>query len=227
MQLTLRDVAKILRVSEKTVSRWVRDGGLPTCVVNDQHRFNPSEVLEWATAHDIAVPPELFSDGREQEGGGSTVVADAIEAGGIHYGLTGTDKETVLRQVVQRMPIPGGDGVREQFLQVLLAREEMASTGIGDGIAIPHVRNPVVFHVSDPLITLSFLDTPVDFGSVDGKPVHCLFTLVSPTVRAHLQLISQLAFVLHEPSCAAVVARHAEAGEILAVLRRVEARLRR
>ena len=79
--------------------------------------------------------------------------------------------------------------VDSEFLyQVLLAREALGSTGMGDGIAIPHVRNPIVLHLSRPMVTLCFLETPIDFGSLDGKPVTTLFTLISPTVRAHLHL---------------------------------------
>src|SRR5438034_985186 len=62
-------------------------------------------------------------------------------------------------------------------------REALQSTGVGDGIAIPHVRNPIVLHVSRPMITLCFLERPIDFGALDGKPVHVLFSLISPTVR--------------------------------------------
>ena len=59
---------------------------------------------------------------------------------------------------------------REFLYQILLARESLGSTGIGDGVAIPHVRNPVVLHVSEPVVTLSFLETPIDFHALDGKP---------------------------------------------------------
>ena len=70
-----------------------------------------------------------------------------------------------------------------------MARESLGSTGIGDGIAIPHVRNPIVMHIPRPTITLCFLEHPIDFGALDGQPVHTLFTIVSPTVRAHLHLL--------------------------------------
>ena len=85
------------------------------------------------------------------------------------------------------------------LLRVLLAREALESTGIGDGIAIPHVRNPVVLHVSRPMITLCFLEQAVDYGALDGKPVNTVFSLISPTVRAHLRLLSRLSFALQDP----------------------------
>jgi PTS system nitrogen regulatory IIA component len=98
----------------------------------------------------------------------------------------------------------------------------MASTAIGDGIAIPHVRNPIVLHVPRSMVTLCFLERPVDFGALDGKPVHCLFTMVSPTVRAHLHLLSRLAFALRDAGFLEIVRRQGLRDQILDELRRVE-----
>jgi PTS system nitrogen regulatory IIA component len=114
---------------------------------------------------------------------------------GIYYGSRRGRPDSVLRSVVELLRLP--DHVdREFLLQVLLARESLGSTGIGDGIAIPHARNPIVLNVERPTITLCFLENPVDFAALDGLPVTMLFTLVNPTVRAHLHLLSRLAFIL-------------------------------
>ncbi|HTP58236.1 MAG TPA: PTS sugar transporter subunit IIA, partial [Spirochaetia bacterium] len=107
----------------------------------------------------------------------------------------GTSKAEVLQAVVDLMRLP--DEVDKEFLlSVILARESLGSTGFGGGIAIPHVRNPIVLHIPRPSITLCFLEKPVEFGAIDGLPVHTLFTLVSPTVRAHLHLLSRLTYGL-------------------------------
>jgi PTS system nitrogen regulatory IIA component len=115
------------------------------------------------------------------------------------------------------------DGVDREFLfRVILAREELASTGIGDGIAIPHVRNPVVLHVTQPLITLCFLEKPVEYAALDGKPVGVLFGVISPTVRAHLHLLSRLTFALRDPGFKSAILRQALREEILAEADRIE-----
>ena len=104
-----------------------------------------------------------------------------------------------------------------------LARETLASTGVGDGIAIPHVRNPVVLQVPVPMVTLCFLRTPVDFSAVDEKPVFALFSLVTPTIRAHLSLLSQLAFSLRSPGLLALLRSQASEDTIMAEFERAEA----
>src|SRR5437763_1508918 len=148
-------------------------------------------------------------------------LVEALQAGGVFYRLSGADKEGALRAVVEHMRLPE-EVDREFLLRVLLAREALQSTGVGDGVAIPHVRNPIVLHVSRPMITLCFLERPIDFGALDGKPVHVLFSLISPTVRAHLRLLSRLSFALHDPAFKDAVTRQASREEILREAQRVE-----
>ena len=69
------------------------------------------------------------------------------------------------------------------------------------------------------MITLCFLEQPVDFGALDGKPVHTLFTLVSPTIRAHLHLLSRLSFAMREPTFKHAVISQASRDDILAAAR--------
>ena len=223
MQLTVRDVAKLLNVCEKTVYRWLGDGILPAYRVKDQYRFNRAELLQWAVAHKVNVSAEIFA---EPEGAASPppTLSEALRAGGIFYRLDGKDKPSVLRAVVDILRLPE-EGDRDYLYEVLLARESLGSTAIGDGIAIPHVRNPVVLHVSQPTVTLCFLETPIDFAALDGQPVDILFTLISPTVRSHLHMLSRLAFILRDPAVKSVLKREGSREEIMAEIRRAEATL--
>src|SRR5438105_10358961 len=196
MQLSIRDLTKLLNVAESTVSRWIKQRGLPAHQVGGQYRVNRSELLEWATANNVKVSLELF-DNLEVDAEVVPTLAEALEAGGIHYQLPDTTKVEALRSLVQILPLPDGLD-RELLLRLFIAREALASTAVGDGIAIPHVRNPIVLHVVRPVVTLAFLSQPVDFGALDGKPVHVLFSIISPTNRSHLQLLSRLSFALHD-----------------------------
>jgi nitrogen PTS system EIIA component len=220
MQLTVRDVSKLLSFSEKTIYRWVKQGVLPAYRVNEQYRFNRAELLEWATSRRMNVSAAAFEE-PESDATPIPGLGEALRAGGIFYRLAGKDKESVLRAVVEHLRLPE-EVDREFLLRVLLARENLQSTGIGDGIAIPHVRNPIVLHVSRPMVTLSFLEKPIDFGALDCKPVHVLFTMVSPTVRAHLRLLSRLSFALHDGGFKKAVLRQASSDDILRECERVE-----
>lgn len=203
MQLGVKDAAAILNVSEKTIYRWIKQGKLPAYRINDQYRFNRAELLEWATSCKLSVSPEIL---RETEGSESPLprLDESLRAGGIFFRIEGQDKSSVLRSVVEHMRLP--QEVNRDFLyEVLLARESLGSTAIGEGIAIPHVRNPIVLHIQEPSITLCFLEKPIEFGALDGKPVDVLFTIVSPTARAHLHILSKLAFALKDSQFKAAI----------------------
>jgi PTS system nitrogen regulatory IIA component len=223
MQLSVKDTARLLDVSEKTIYRWIKQKVIPCYQINEQFRFNRAELLEWATSRRIQISPEIFLE-TEASKVPLPSLLDALRAGGVSYRIAGNDKASVLRAVVDVMKLP--EEVDHEFLfQVLLARETLGSTGIGDGIAIPHVRNPIVLHVTKPMITLCFLEHPINFGALDGQPVSILFALISPTVKAHLHLLSRLAYVLRNPDFKAALKGQASREELMEKLAQAEAGL--
>lgn len=223
MQLTVRDVSRFLNVSEPTVTRWIHQRGLPARHINGQPRFNRFELLEWATVNGIKFSVEVFDRLESEDEPGQSLV-EGLEAGGIFNNLKDTNKDRALRALVEVLPLPEGVD-RELLLRLFLAREASATTAVGDGIAVPHVRNPIVLHVERPMVTLCYLERPVDFGALDGKPVYVLFSLICPTVRSHLRMLSRLSFALHDPSFKAAVLRRAGRDEILREASRIEAAL--
>jgi PTS system nitrogen regulatory IIA component len=219
MKLSVRDAAKMLAVPEAAVYRWIREKSIPVHRVKDHYRFHRAELLEWATSRGIRVSSEEF---RGEAGDGSVLplLADALQAGGVGYGVQGSNRESVLRAVVKLMPIDESD--RDLVYDFLIAREALGSTGVGDGIAIPHVRNPIVLQVAHPAITLCFLATPVDFAAIDRRPVDTIFSLVSASIRSHLYLLSRLSAALHDAKFKEVLLARAPWNQILAEARRID-----
>jgi nitrogen PTS system EIIA component len=220
MELLIKDVVRLFNVPENTVYRWIEEKSLPACRVKGRFRFNKSELFEWATRSGITITTE-FVGALSQPSQAMPGVAEALEKGGIFYGIKGEDKGTVLKSVVETIPLPPGLD-RVLLLQVLLAREALGSTGLGNGIAIPHPRNPIVLNVDEPRLSLLFLEKPVDFEAVDQQPVHTLLTLISPTVRTHLHLLSKIAFVLHNQAFREMLVNRAGKERILEEVKRIE-----
>jgi PTS system nitrogen regulatory IIA component len=216
MQLLVRDVAGLFDVSERTVLRWIRAGEIPCHEVGAEYRFSRAELLEWATARRLRVPPDLFA---EPDG---LSLAGALQSGGVHREVAGTDVRTALTAVVGKLPL-ASDEDRRTVLQTLLAREAAGSTAVGDGIAIPHARSPIVLAAGAATATVCYLAQPVDFTAPDSLPVRTLFTLVSPTVRAHLQLLARLAFALRTPDFREAVSRQVELAELVHAARVADA----
>jgi PTS system nitrogen regulatory IIA component len=218
--LTVRETAALLHTSERQIYRWVDDGELPFQRVRDQVRFNRTDLLEWATSRRLPISLEVFDAGLDPEDRAPSLAA-ALGRGGAHDVDCAPDREAVLRAVVERTPIP--DTVdRELVVEALLAREQTSSTAIGDGIAIPHVRQPVVAPGAQPTVSVAYLARPAPYGAPDGRPVHTVFLLVSPTVRTHLQMLAHLARALTQPGFRAAVDRRAPAAELIAEAARLE-----
>ncbi|MBI5867348.1 MAG: PTS sugar transporter subunit IIA [candidate division Zixibacteria bacterium] len=219
MELKVRDVARLLNVSEQTVYRWVKSGSLPAKRIHDQYLFNRVELQEWAASQKHPVSLDLF-----KRNGSTEVIpslADALERGGIYHGIPGDRRETVLEAVTRLPGIP--ESVDRALLhQLLVGREALASTALGDGIAIPHPRDPLVVHVTEPYVLLCFLKQPIDFHAMDGLPVRVLFTLLSPSVRQHLQMLGRLSFALHDPALKELLGRAAPKVEVLDRIRVIE-----
>lgn len=223
MQLNVRDVAGIFNISEKTVFRWIKHRNLPVYHVDEAYRFSRSELLEWASVTQTDVTSEIIN-APDEDPLLMPRLDEALQAGGVNYGVSGTDKASVLDSVVQTLKLPKNTD-RSFLYQVLLTRESLGSTGIGDGIAIPHVRNPIVLHIPSSMISLCYLEQAVDFGALDGQPVSILFTLISPTVRTHLNLLSKLSFALSDAQFKTTVKQQASRIKIFAEAKRIEEKL--
>jgi len=198
MNLTVRQAASYLNVPDSTVRRWIATRGLPAHRVNEQLHCNAIELWEWAVEQGIPISPTLLDQARREPEGVPQLSA-LLAAGGIHHDVAGQSKSDVLRAVVAVLPLPS-EVDRDFLVTVLEAREAMGSTGVGDGIAIPHVRNPILLHVARPLVALCLLRHPVEFDAIDGQPVHALFLVVSPNVPMHLRILAQLSVVLRDPA---------------------------
>lgn len=218
MDLGIRDVARILSVEEAQIDRWVRSGKLPARRVNDRLRFHPVEVLEWATINDL--PIKLEESSTPKAGSPDTYLSSALQSGGIRHHVHGADKATVLREIVQGLPLVK-EIDREVLLELLLVRESLGSTAIGGGVAIPHPRFPLVFR-AQASVALCFLEQPIDFAAADGQPVDALFLAISPTVQTHLKLLALLAAALRDADFREVIRQKASAERILNACQAVE-----
>jgi mannitol/fructose-specific phosphotransferase system IIA component (Ntr-type) len=116
--------------------------------------------------------------------------------------------------LLQRLRLPEGVD-RELMLEMVLARQQRGSTLVGDGIAIPHARYPIVASLAEPLLALGFPAAPVDAGTAGG-PVTALFLLLTPDSRTHLQLLARLSRALQSELRAPVLARGGDAAILAA-----------
>ena len=221
MLLTVREAAALLQASERQIYRWVDEREIPFQQVRDQVRFNRTDLLEWATSRRLPVSLEAFDAGADPEDRTPSLV-QALRLGGVHADVPASDLEGALRAVVARTPMPL-EVDREFIVEVLLAREANSSTAIGDRIAIPHVRQPVVVPGAPVTVSVSYLRQAVAFGPASTEPIETVILIISPTIRTHLQMLARLAGALHDGGFRAALKRRALLPDLIAEAARIEA----
>ena len=105
MLLEPSEAAQALNVDEKTVVRWIKKDNLPAESLHGDYRINPVDLLEWATERGIKVNPALYKM-HDADDRPLPTLSQALQAGGIHCGFPGNDKETVLRNAVAILDLP-------------------------------------------------------------------------------------------------------------------------
>jgi PTS system nitrogen regulatory IIA component len=219
MRVTVRDAAALLKTSEKQIYDWIESGNLPAYKISNQYRINRSELLEWATARKIAIAPVLFQEAENEEQ--IPTISESLRRGGVFHSIHGNNRDEVLHKVIHVLRL-SDESEREMLVEMLLARESLGSTGIGDGIAIPHVRNPIVLATDEPLLSLCFLEPPIDFNAIDAQPIYALFVLFAPTIHIHLQMLARLAYLLRIPEFRACIRAMPKEEEVIATAARLE-----
>jgi PTS system nitrogen regulatory IIA component len=171
-------------------------------------------VLEqWAGNHNFAFSKaeELQPESDEQKG---ISLYSAMELGGVSHGVAGDDVGEVLEAAVSGIEFLD-EANRKLLLTRLVERENLTSTGIGQGVAIPHPRSPLQDAIDQPAIRTCFLQNKVDFNSLDGKPVFVLFLLISTSIKTHLNLLSKLSFCLRDQSFVSFLASQPDQNMLL------------
>ncbi len=193
MQLSIAEMARHLDLPQTTLLRWIRQGHIPLQQRGDTCEYNPLVLERWARQHRLTIPLNPHAcDTVEPEA--SNDLLTAMQRGGVYYDIGGQTVADVLEQAVAHLPELPNAPVRRELLEVLLAREALASTGVGRGVAIPHPRHPRLELFPKSQVTTFFLKQAIDFKAVDQQPVFVMFLLLSPCLKSHLNLLSQLSF---------------------------------
>lgn len=193
--MTLSDIARYLKVSEKTVTRMVKAGDLPGGKVSSQWRFQKTVIDNWLTGKIQEAQDEDLAQIMASQ---SPVLPlpKLIPDEQILLDLKPGSKRQVLSQLVRPLlmtkavPNPGS------FLMRLMDRENMVSTALTDGVALPHVRDQKTSGVKETTLVLGICPEGTDFGAIDGKSTRLFFLLCATDAAKHLRLMAKLTLML-------------------------------
>ncbi len=212
MQLSIEQIAAALQLPRRKIERWIRQGHIPLNRRGDACTFDREALERWAREHHLQFCIDSERPAVCGQPPAESLIA-ALDTGGIHYGIEGQDVSEIISAAVDRLTVVAPE-VKPDLVAKLIERENLTSTGLGNGIAVPHPREPESLAIAKPSIAACFLETPVDFNALDGKPVNLLFVLLSPSVRTHLQLLSRLSYCLRNKEFIAFLHSGPDAGAL-------------
>jgi PTS system nitrogen regulatory IIA component len=143
-------------------------------------------------------------------------LSDLLDVPAIMPALKANSKKQLLQMLAERASVISGIPEREVF-DTILQRERLGSTGVGNGIAIPHGKLAGVKHITG---IFARLDTPVDFEALDDQPVDIVFLLLAPEGAGadHLKALSRIARVLRDADTVAKIRGARDAAAIHTLL---------
>lgn len=180
--LTIEEVAKYLRVSERTVYDWAQKGEIPSGKIGTVWRFKKSDIEKWV---DDRLSGHMF------DAQSAAVHVDSIISPDRILFLNYPNKRDALLALADNLALAPQVKNRQELGQEILKRDELMSTAIGRGIAIPHVR---LASVTDLVVSVGISHTPVlDFSTLDDEPVRLIF-MIAAAFNQHAYYLQTLSF---------------------------------
>jgi len=156
----------------------------------------------------------------------SVVLSELLSPRSINLDLQSADRDSVLSELVNQIPqLAKQPAARQTLLRALQEREQLHSTGIGDGIALPHARNALVGLVDGALMVFGRHARGIPFDAIDGVPARLFFLLLAPTVTQHLAILARLSRILRDPTLRQDLLAAASAEQVIALIREAEAKM--
>lgn len=181
--MTVEEVAKYLRVSERTVYEWAQKGEIPCGKLGSAWRFKRAQVEDWVNRRLGSPQPAA---------GGSAVSVGSVLVPERSFRLEACTKECVLNRLIDALADAPEVGDAEELREGIWHREGLMSTGIGLGIGVPHVR---LDSVRDLVMAAAVTNEPIaDYAALDDEPVRIVFMIAGGSSQhaRYIRLLSAI-----------------------------------
>jgi len=192
--LSVEEISNLFKIPYITLQRWIYQGKIPYKTVGKDYYFKKSNIYKWAKLHGFEIESK---DDSYEKNVTELSLSDSISDGGIYYDIPGENIYKVFENSLSRINFFNEDN-KIEILNQLIDREEIASTGIGRGIAIPHIRNMYNLKIDVTKIPIFFLQNDIDFNSIDKKPVFMLFMMFTTSASVHLRMLSKISHLIQD-----------------------------
>lgn len=144
-----------------------------------------------------------------------------IHRGGVFFDVEGTSPQEIYKNISEQIDKP--EGVTSDLIyNALCAREQVLSTAVGNGIALPHARASIIKSEENQKICVVYLKNPIDMQAPDEREVFVMFVLLTSNSQVHLKVLTELAGLFRNLRFRKALESHAGEAEILSLIRELD-----
>ena len=216
--LTIREVARYLKMNERSIYKLAHQGLIPTVKIASQWRFRKNLIDAWLEGQMASSAIANLSEG----GVDAVLLHSFLSPEGIITDLQGQRKEQVLEELADLMVELYSIKDKERFLREIFNRERLCTTAIQTGVAVPHPRRNGSQFVASPALVYGCSKQGVHFGSLDGELTHLFFMLCAPQDALHLKLMARINKLLGNADVREELMCATAADDVIDIIRREE-----
>ena len=223
--MNLPELASLLGMDSRRAERMAQRGEIPCQKVGGLLRFNRAAVTEWVQqslgtferGHLASMDAGISSCrlGQLDE----AIVAPLLRSEAINTELPARTKNSVLKEIVELADNTGLLYDAEALLNALQEREQVGSTALPGGIAIPHPRRCLTYSLAEPILVIAHVRRGIGFGAPDGGLTDLFFMTCSQDDRHHLHILARLCRMLNNSQLAQDLRRATKPQGIIALIR--------
>ncbi|MBN1510306.1 MAG: PTS sugar transporter subunit IIA [Sedimentisphaerales bacterium] len=202
--MTVKELAQMLGADTRRLERMAERGEVPCQKVGGQLRFNRAEITEWLQQNMATMNGNHLAEvdagigAHRQRQQDEPVISPLLRPEAVAVQLKSRGKNSLLRELVGLAGKTGLVYDEQAVLEAIVAREELCSTAVEGGIAIPHPRRPLPYDLGAPVLVVGRTGRGIVFGAPDGKLTDLFFLMASQDDRHHLHLLARLCRMLHD-----------------------------
>ena len=222
--MNLPELASLLGMDSRRAERMAQRGQIPCQKVGGLLRFNRAAVTEWVQqslgtferGHLASMDAGISSCrlGQLDE----AIVAPLLRSEAINTELPARTKNSVLKEIVELADNTGLLYDAEALLNALQEREQVGSTALPGGIAIPHPRRCLTYSLAEPILVIAHVRRGIGFGAPDGRLTNLFLMTCSQDDQHHLHILARLCRMFGEQTFADAIRNAATSQDVVALM---------
>jgi PTS system nitrogen regulatory IIA component len=202
--MTIQEVAKLLGSDVRRVEKLAKRGEIPCQKVAGRFRFNRAAITEWlqqgmgAMSHAHLAEVDAGITTQRQTPQDEAIITPLLRIEAVSTSLGSRTKNSTLRELAALAEKTGLVLAPQALQEAVMLREELCSTAIERGVAIPHPRRPLPETIAEPILVVARTSQGIAFGAPDGRMTTLFFLTASQDDRHHLHILARLCRMLRD-----------------------------